>query len=337
MVIDPTLRGTAIFIHGQSRRIHDEARKRLQEMATSRNPAPTPDHTVSDTILDVKKRMPPNLPPDYGRLISGDSFRAENYVSNPAQVHMSPNSPTSSHHRIISNDPPRSLVAQSNMQIFKMPDEDTNPDYSRSVAVQYQEPHPLSYRPERGLSYPFSSSVPSQQQHEQLSRNAGMVSPSRQVNTTGTATGRRGNTQPSHLPSQNREDRAPLADRPSHRPLTRQRASQAPDYRGSDPFIQNLMASPGLQPMTSTAIAEPPSSRTLGPNLQPHPRMSVEDGLSVKRAKAMGKSAKFPGEDKLSHTMDAMMKDRDHVGPLLPFPEEALIDCRLFLSTTLRA
>ena len=327
VLIDPRARGTAWSLYDLSRRIYGEARKKM-EGPPRRVSGAILNHTNAGTALEVRRpRLPPNLPPSHGSRIPMGSFNAENSESYSEQMHNFQYASAPSRQQTIDGSPPQRLVPQMSIRsTMRHDDMNREANYHAHVAAQVQEPYLSSPRPEQIPHYLSSPSTPSHQREKIFRNTEEMVTSSPQINRPRTIPGPNGHTRHSNLPRRPQENWVPPPEQPVYSQSRTQDVIEVIDYRDSDTSLQDLNVSPESQPTAhdSDVTAESPSHPKWASHQRPHPQMSVDQGLSVKRSKDKGRFAKYPGED-LVYSMDAILRYRDHVCLLLASPREALI------------
>ncbi|KAL8691019.1 MAG: hypothetical protein Q9218_003673 [Villophora microphyllina] len=126
--------------------------------------------------------------------------------------------------------------------------------------------------------------------------------------------GSRNNPASSHHPSTSgiANELPGTPQRPFSRPPMIGEVSQLTDPRDSNPYVDDQMTGFDLSHNPDVPIVESPIPyESSVQNGRPHPYMSVEDGLRVKRDRDKGKYSKYPGWDDIQ-TMDSTLRGRDH-------------------------
>ncbi|KAL8726824.1 MAG: hypothetical protein Q9166_006440 [cf. Caloplaca sp. 2 TL-2023] len=289
----------------QSNRILAEAREKLHPRVTN--------HTVSDGILSPDRRMPPNLPPGHGSHSLVHGF--ETGVSSTSQGWLGSSETLSAfRERSLGSSLPDSSLIGTSERMRRVHDEDTNDNLpSNFTGGQF---HDLAFPPRRIMSTPRHPNSHSQPLTGPMAAAAGMIAP------------RASSSQehPLHLVQRMKHnpDTSNILSRPQGSPqspdVPRQPVIESPttveiphlsELRGFDPSMPNHMVtsestSSRIEPNGEFSVSHSPAQ-----NERPHPYMSVDDGLHIKRSKDQGRYAKYPDEA-LIRTMDPILMDRDH-------------------------
>ena len=306
---DPALRGQAPYHLESSASILKEARDNLKR-ALPRSPAPNPDHTVSDTHVDVRKpRLPPNLPPGQEHQEPTRPSGLGKKVPRPLQAAELHNSPPRSIrqdlNRLQQGPPVRNLGDYGNQQggePFGM--------HSDYFAAQNEETY--AYRPsQRIVSHPAASRVQSQQNARSFTSTAGISSVFPNNRPLGASVDAYDATDTSILPQRPRDYRATNNDLSAPRAELNDELSEFANSERAH-LANSIHTSFHDHPLTvSDTHISSPVGRQSGPHRRPHPTMSVAEGLKIKKAKRSSR-AQYPGEDAF-HTTDDILKKRDHV------------------------
>ena len=319
IVMDHQSRGSAHSLSYQSNRILKDAQKRL-DCGPSSRPSPNTHHTVSDGILEVKsRRLPPNLPPRFNSPSSTEHLLVDLEDADLGQTLQLP-IPLDSfrerevHGGVVQDGTSRESFTNS----ISGHDPDNDMMTSERSQAQYQQHHFAPRRPGRILSQPVSSKAYLDYLRKSSANPGQLLEMPPQNNPLGITADTTDDTQTSHVPFRPRQLRQPpKAPRgPAPRPSTTEGISQVPGYRGSDPFVQGEMVAPDPLPATSDPGAEFVRYRPAR-NDRPHPRMSVQKGLEIKRAREHGQNVKYPDQD-LFQTLDDVLEKRDHVRHSIP-------------------
>lgn len=327
IVIDHNARSSALQLFYHSRRILREAQQKLDR-----------GRSVSDGALGRKKRLPPNLPPRSASTSSAGTFEVE------TENWHRPRS-TDFQSRDTHNEPVQNALVQK--PVHNSVSRNRNPSHTNSSKQSengHQQPDLARRGPERVSSRPVSLIMQRQQYARSPAHKAQIETRSR-YNPLGIVPDTYDTTQapPSPLrPRQNRHSPT-SAGGPAPRPLTTEGISHLPRFSDSDPFMERGVASSDLLFEASDIDEESSSRYRLAPKNRPHPRMSVNEGLIIKKAKDHGQNVEYPRQA-LIRTLDAVLRKRDHVCSLICLPSQPLIDSllarankgRRFLSTTLR-
>lgn len=307
VVVDDQSRATAHALFNQSIRIYEEAQKML-DLERSSGPAPHPYHTVSsDRVLGKKKRLPPNFPPKSASTSSIGTFEIEMDGSDLGQ---------SLGHRMWSNGLQERGTHSGLVQNGTAPEPvhefiglNGNRKYTIPLERSQVQHHKLDFshrRPKPVSSQPIFSSM-QRHQYTRSSAITAQMEESSQQKPFGSIADDYGNTQASYLPSRSGQNRhsAISAGGSAPRHSTTEAMSHLLDIRDSDPFVERGVPSSDREEEFSSRYRPAHNNR-------PHPQMSVQKGLEIKRAREHGQNASYPGQD-LVRTMDAVLKRRDHV------------------------
>lgn len=305
IVVDHQSRATARHLSYQSSRILREAEKKLDRGRY---------HAVSDGVLKAKKRLPPNFPPRSASTSSTGTFEVEAVNCDRGQT---------SGHRMWSNGLQERAIHSGWVQngTAKEPVRKSigrNGNRNRPILTERsqardQQPEFTHRRPERVSSQPVSPSL-QRQQYTRSSANTAQAEMWSQQNSLGIIADDYDNNQASYFPLRSPQNRhsAASAGGPAPRPSTTEGNFHLPDFRDSDPFVESRVAS--SHPLPATSNRDVVSSFHYRParNDRPHPQMSVNEGLTIKRAREHGRNVRYPDQD-LFQTLDAVLRKRDHV------------------------
>ena len=302
---DPDSRASAKFFLETSANILKEAEVNLKR-AIPDSPAPNPDHTVSDTSIDVRRpRLPPNLPPDRGYQVPAIPSDVGKNAPRPLQVAELHNTPPRSVRQDINplqQGRVREYSEQKGGDLFGM--------HSDDFTAQNDEPY--AHRPSHRIgSHPATSSVQSQQRIRSLTSTAGIAGLFPNNRPRGDLVDTYDSTNASFLPQRPRDYRTMNNDLSASRPESNDELSGFFNSQHADLANGNHTSFQNHQPTVpdthDPSAVEPPSSQ----HQPPRPTMSVEEGLKIKKAKRWS-HVKYPGED-IFHTTDDILKKRDHV------------------------
>ena len=307
---DPQSRGTAKYHLETSASILKEAKVNLKRSL------PNPDHTVSDSHLDVRSlRLPPNLPPGRGHQVPARLSNVGKNIARPlqaAEFQISPPEAT-----------PQDLNSLQQVRSVRNPggyddQQGGEPTGLQSDYFTAQNEDPCAYRPsQRIASHPAASSVQNQQHTRSFTSMAEMARPlpnrrpsSAEVNTydaTGTP----------FLPQRPRDYRVTINDSSVSRGEPNDGLVEFPDSGRVDLANSNQTSFQNHQPTAPDTHTSSPAGRQSASHRPPPPKMSVAQGLKIKKAKRSS-NAKYPGED-IFHTTDDILKKRDHVRDSIMF------------------
>ena len=304
IVIDHQSRASAHQLFYQSGRILGDAQKKLERRRY---------HAVSDGVLEMKKRLPPNLPPK-SSTSSTETFKVEMERGDLGQT---------SGHRVWSNglqerDNHSEWVQHANVQVPVHNSMNHNGNRKHTISsersqAQHQQPNSTHRRVERVSSQPVSPSMHRQNNMRSSAKTAQMEKWSQQ-NPLGIIADTYENTQSSYFPLRSPQNRysAASAGGLALRPSSTEGISHLPELRHSVPFVERGVASSDL--LLESSDCDEECSPRYRPALKdrPHPQMSVNEGLTIKRARERGQNVRYPDQD-LFQTLDAVLRKRDHV------------------------
>lgn len=340
VVIDHHSRASAHALFTQSSRILEEAQERLDCERTN-GLATYPYHNVSyDRVLGKKKRLPPNLPLRSASTSSIGTFEAETDDYGPAQssgqwMWSTGSQQRGTHSGWVQNgviqEPVHNFMGHGRNRKHTIPSE-------RSEA-QYQQPHFSHRRLKHVSSPPILSSIRRQQYTPSSAIRAQMEIRS-QKNPSGITADGDDNSHASYLPSRSEQSRHSATS-----------PGESVPRRSTTEGISHLLGTQDETQFVESGFPSHhdegfPSQYTPALNDRPHPQMSVNEGLEIKRAKGYRQNTKYPDQD-LFETLDAVLRHRDHVCRLfnLLFPPPPYTDsilartkpCRYFSLTTPKA
>ncbi|KAL8859794.1 MAG: hypothetical protein Q9178_003626 [Gyalolechia marmorata] len=278
---EPSNRATAQYLLVTSNIILSDASGRLKQAMPSR-PAPPPDHTISDTIVDVRKRTaPPSLPPDQVFASSGHSS------SIPEQA-ITSRSPSAHHTQVGSYRWQQGFTPELDAGESRRENQGTH-DGSRFDDLKAQhEQSKTAHIPQRVLSQRTPSRV--QNQHDRRTSYPRPTSvPFRRLGNSLIHAGE-GSSSTCQDPTESQDDIEHII---------------------SDRLARSRLTAAYTLPVASNHASKSPLPIVPKPAQPQHPWMSVNEGLKIKREKQRT-HAKYLGED-IIHTMDEILKKRDHV------------------------
>ena len=304
---DPKARGQAQFLLASSTDILDEAKAKLKK-AVPNTPAPNPDHTMSDTVIDVRKRrLPPTRPPDQENSVPSEPFETPLDVTVPTQAadfQVRPLNPPPWDHDHVQQGVKHPQLSED---FLKQDKELYGEAPSTYIEAQYDGAY-TPRQPRRILSQPTSSNLQSRQHERSFTKTAGVAGPFPRGNSQDIiANGLAGSDvslrtfQPRGLGATPSE--AAELDQGSGDEVSSKQAR----HRRSDQLTTNGRASDTLDVSKRNSIVESSSS-----GQHQRPQMSLDAGLAVKREKERGRPAKYPHEH-VFQTLDTILRKRDHV------------------------
>ncbi|KAL8894183.1 MAG: hypothetical protein Q9192_004544, partial [Flavoplaca navasiana] len=277
-------RGTAQFLLETSAEILRDAKGKQKEAKPS-GPAPNPDHTISDSAIDVRKRrLPPSLPPEQGLAPILQPVETKSSNPNPEQATTS-RRPPAWHAQADSHDWQQRTAPKPDELGSRRRSQGVRKDPSFDDLEAQREESGTSHTMHRVMSQPTPPHTHSQ--YSPRSFNPG----------------------PALAPLQPQENIVmPIEEASSQ---SREQAN-ALEHIHSDNPGRSQQAGSGIHPRTPNGHPESrlPSVPQPNPTSQ-YPTMSVTEGLSIKKEKNW-KFVKYPGEDTF-HTSDDILKKRDHV------------------------
>lgn len=316
---DPGSRPSAKFFLTQSITILEKAQSKLANRS-SRGPIPNSDHTTSGEAVALRKpRLPPNFPPGRLRLGASESFESNKDASSSEHTPRTrPSSSTYAPEGSNPASPQRSADRRSSQTPNKQHDEGNGAgislDYHNDL---YHEPHSYARPPQRVLPYPTLPSRYSQS-HTQSAVNRGVKAhPSLQENAIEISTSMLNNDHSPNfsnsLPLQGHRLAHTASGHAIQRPYQTNWTHEALSHGEPDPFAPSRAASIRSPPVPPKSQPKPSPQPKAGQTERPHPEMSVEAGLDVKRKKDKARNASYPGRYDLYQTLDAILSKRDHV------------------------
>lgn len=301
---NPHSRGPAQYHHETSVEILREAKVELKR---------TLPHTVSDPFVDVRMpRQPPNFPPGRGQQVPARRFDIGDNVPPPlqtAELHNSPSRPVGQdRNRLQQGRAVRSLEEHGDQQ-----GGESFGVHSEYFPAQTEEPR--THGPsKRIVSHPAASSVQSQQYARSFTSTAGIAGPFPNSRPLGALADGSDATDTSILPQRPRDSRAINNDLLNSRVELNGETSDFASSERADLASRNHTFSQAYQPTASDTYTQSSVGQQSAPHQRPHPKMSVEEGLRIKKAKRSN-SVMYPGEEDF-HTSDDILKKRDHVREL---------------------
>ena len=297
LIIEWNLRGPAEFLHAQAKAILQEAQSKLDNRS-SIVPRPYPSITSSESsIHEGRRRLPPNLPLD----------RRPQRTLPPEHQEYSPILP----HTTVAHQPSEENQRESHvMPIQGLPS--PNPRQlnvqdihheSGATALNSEDSQLEGLRPLPNLggntsSYPRRS-ITQHQTTKLISTDAAVVErhpPRRSTGVANTTAG--GGNEGTLLPFRPRNTENP--------PVSNSETSQDAHHENLDNID---LVGPHNGPVGVQNHASPRRARSK--QQHPHPKMTVSQGLSVKRAKDNGSRARYHDEDGVM-MLDSLRR-RDHV------------------------
>ena len=307
-------RGRAEYHLETSQDILREAENKIRKARPT--PAPTPEHTVSDSqlrhIYGRKPRLPPSVPPDrtnnmpldpsealYGFTRSKQTMERQSLSAGASPQECNHSQPGSLLQQLAANSSPRNEAA------YRV----VHPNYIQTQPIDALSPRP----PQRISSHHFSSNPPSQQPERSHTETAitALLPRSQQMNNIPYISE---SSDATFLPRRPRDATA-TPTRGYSQPLETEAKPNATNQRHSD----SITASHGTHLDSQSAKAPPTAKSSLGrksgqsePLL---PSMTVSEGLSIKKEKQR-RRVKYPGEENF-HALHDILKRRDHVGDVM--------------------
>lgn len=281
---NPHHRGTAQFLLESATEILKDARGKQD--AIRNGPAPNPNHTISDSAIDVRRlRASSTLPPDQ-QFASTLQPVETGYSNSILDRRSTPRSPSAFHAQADSHPWQQSSASESNgegsRQRSQGDGKGSPSDHLEAQREESRTSHPLH----RLLSQPTPSHI--QSQHDPQSFYPGSAS----------------------VPS-----------RPRGSILMPAEEGSSSNSREHTFFMDHSDADSSAKSQTTASRTLPHiSNDRMGNSITPspkptqsqYPRMSVSEGLGIKRDKERNPYAKYPGEEKF-HEADDILKRRDHV------------------------
>ncbi|KAL8696543.1 MAG: hypothetical protein Q9224_002741 [Gallowayella concinna] len=274
----PDDRHPAHFLVRTSTQILDDAKRKQSEAMA----APNLDHTRWDTTVDVRKpRIPPSLPPD----------RSANSWSQPVKTrhsHTTPEQAETLRNSQVLHAQLGSYVSQRN----------SAPEPNREG---HRRQYPMAHKE------PLSDDLEVQRDESRMLHTLDGVFPElAQSFKQSPQAPRSFHTESSFSPYQPRGNRAiPAEDRG---PAKSEDVMVSGNPYG---FSNNHLTAPSGAPIAQRTVSESAPTTIPKPTRRQHPRMSVTEGLRIKKGKEH-KDAKYPGEDDFRRS-DDILKKRDHV------------------------
>ncbi|KAL8787452.1 MAG: hypothetical protein Q9213_002229 [Squamulea squamosa] len=288
---DPYHRATARVFLETSKEILSEADWQLKQ-AMLNGPAPHAGHTIWDMTVDVRKRRaPPSSPPD--QVIA--SSRAIDNNPEQATVLRRPsahNAQSGFYHF------QQGFAAELNGEKFRQRDQGAYGDSPFDDLETSREQSSTSHTPPRVLTQPTPSRVQNQHDPQSIRPGPASVPYRRWENKVMHARGG---------PSSAFQDPTELQTYSEHSDsdkLTERQLTAAHEL----PLASNLAPK---SPPPKSPPPKSPSSTVSNPAEMKYPRMSVTEGLRVRREKQW-KFVKYPGQN-MFYESDEILKKRDHV------------------------
>ena len=306
---NPSSRASAQYLVESSVNILKEAEVKPKR-ALPDSPAPNPGHTSSDSDINITtRRLPPNLPPGRGHQIparSSDVWENASRSLQSAELHEAPPisvwqgfNPLQQGHAVQNFG---ELGDQQGREPFEV-----HSDISTA-----QKENPSAYRPsQRIVSHPAASSVQSQQHVRSSTSTAGVTGRYPNSRPLGALVDTYDTTNAMFLPQRPRDYGATNNDLSASRAESNDESSEFANPKRADPANSNHTSFQDHQPTISGTHTGSPVGRQPVPHQRPHPTMSVEQGLKIKKAKRSNR-IDYPGEDDF-RTTDDILKKRDHV------------------------
>lgn len=312
IIVDHQSRASARQLAYHSSRILREAQKKL-DRGPSSGSAPNSYQTIPDAVSPVRRqRLPPNFPPQFNLPLPTEIADADTDISNLGQGSQPPMPPNGFQEQDYYDTTVQNVTVQGSLPNSINRNNHSNGVMPERFFVPYQEQHVAPLRLDRISTQPVSYST-NPYNCNRLSAHTGRIAEfSLENNSLGIIAHASDSTRNSQVPYRPRQPRqsptvtGTLAPKPS----TTGSTPQLPEFRGSDPFIYSETAH--LPPVNPGAYTESSFSREPERNNRPHPQMSVQSGLDIKRARERGQNARYPDQD-LFQTSDAVLRKRDHV------------------------
>ena len=311
--IDPRSRGSAPYLYETSKEIFKEAKIKLKSTLLD-SPAPNPDHTISDAVIDVRKRrFPPNSPPGRGPQVPARPSDVGDNVLLPLEAAELHNSTP----RSVGQDLNRLQQGRAAQNLGEHSDQQGGEPFgvhSDYFAAQTEESR--AYRPsQRIASHLAVSSVQSHQYARSSTSTAGIAGPSPSSRPQGPLTDAYDTTNALILPQRPRESRATINGLLASRVELNDEMSDFASSERADLANHNHTLFQDHQPTVPNTHTRSSVGRRSAPDQRQRPTMSVEEGLRVRRARRSSR-ATYPGEEQISQK-DNILKKRDHVRELM--------------------
>ncbi|KAL8908992.1 MAG: hypothetical protein Q9171_005222 [Xanthocarpia ochracea] len=272
---EPDHRAAAQYLLGTSNLILSDASDQLKKAMPS-----GPDHTISDTAVDVRKRRaPPSLPPDQVFASSGHSS------SIPEQEIMS-RSPSAHHAQLGSYRRQQGFAPELDAEESRRENQRAHDGSPFDDLKAQHEDSKTSHIPQRVLSQRTPSRV--QNQHDRRTSYPQPTSvPFRRLGNSLIPAGE-GSSSTYQNPTKSQDDIEHIV---------------------SDGFAKSPSTAAHTLPVAPNHASKSPLPTVPKPVQNQYPWMTVNEGLKIKREKQRT-HAKYPGEDMIP---DEILKKRDHV------------------------
>lgn len=328
LITDIHARAQASYFLTVGSNILNEAHEALRRVPSGER-APSGVHAASDGIVTVgKRRLPPSLPPNYHHRSLVDPIKVEPSNPNLEGATAQSSSSRSCRQNIPEMLPRHSMPPTSNEEPTEAPLKRWESMSAGSVEGIYLPPNSLVRRPDQTMAQPISpNSAPRHQGRPATSILA-------QRNPSSMRSGDGHTSKDGYLPATSNlaEESNDMIQWHLSRASTVERTSHSPDVRSFDSSLNNEISALGSVFDASVPVLNSRSSNEPTQNDRPHPYMSVDDGLNVKRERDRGKDSKYPGWDEMK-TMDYILRGRDYVS-LSSFLHNLLILIRKQLELT---
>ena len=306
ILIKSDSRGSAQFLYDGAKRIIAAARSEPGDSVTT-GLALEWGHRVPESHGGVMKRkMPPNLPPSHRHNTSNDSYDSAGTSS--TQVREQSGHPVSMTN---TSSPQASPLDYSDRH-----GDPIHPNPRDLTETQYEEPESSTRRPNYALTYRHPTQSETRQQQEpyaDIHENHGEPRSNNRFGIDSDCTG------PTDIPRMSRTQRRNTRNIPIQggygvvdperlvwQPETEQNCVVGESaFQGPPRIHQQRPDQHNTLPITSTEHSN-------GLKSHPHPEMSVDHGLRLKREEESGKVARFPPQEEI-RSMNDTLKQRDHV------------------------
>ena len=278
---EPSHRRAAPYFLETSNHILNDASGRLKQAMPS-GPAPHPDHTKSDTVVDVRKRRaPPSLPPD-------QVFASPGHSSSIPEQAITSRSPSAYQAQVESYRWQQGFAPELDAEESRRENQGAYDGSPFDDLKAQHEESKTSHIPRRVLSQRTPSRV--QNQNDRRTSYPRLTSvPFRHLGNSLIPAGQ-GSSSTCQDPTKSQDDIEQVI---------------------SDRLAENRLTAAHVLPVAPNDASQSPLPTVPKPAQSQHPWMSVTEGLKIKREKQWT-HAKYPGED-IIHTMDEILKKRDHV------------------------